>query len=244
MMIVFASLGLLAVLEVGDPAPPARAIAILLDCSGSTGPEESSKDYNRLTPCKYHEATAGLQRALRELPAGVPLSVAVFSHRGQVEAPPKNAEQMEGLIAWVRPPQPWGKDQLAGLMDRVEPLQPWNLSPTVRALLRAKMEGFPKDFRGHKSIIVVADGGDNLFPMDVQLQAIHQTKEVPVLLGKVFQDFGAAIHVIGYRVSPGDQGPLHQQFKETVEGLPRKGTFRLVGTVDELAKAIEQCARQ
>lgn len=224
-------------------APDNGAIAIVLDCSGSMGPKEGVK-YDRNTPCRYHEATAGLKKVLEKLPDGVTLSLMVYSHEWKVAGKPKNAEEIDQLIEMIRPPSVWRRDQLAGLMDRVEPLVPWNETPVVRSMWRAKREGFPENFRGFKTLLVLTDGEDNLFERDRQLNPTGRTT-IAEYINKEFAGFGVVINIVGFKVAAEEKARFQEQFQDVIEKqLPLKGKFYTVENTNELVSKLSRDLKQ
>src|SRR5262249_15596254 len=146
--------------EVHDRFGPQNgAIAIVLDCSGSMGPSyDQGEKWGPTT--KYNQATDALEKGLSELPEGGGLSLFGYGQAG----PPgmKTVEEAEETIRAVRLPKRWERKQLEGLMREVRypALEPWNQTPLVRAMWRAKQEGFPANFKGFKTLLVLTDGMD------------------------------------------------------------------------------------
>lgn len=224
-------------------APDNGAVAIVLDCSGSMGPKEGVK-YDRDTPCKYHEATGALKKVLQKLPDGVTLSVIVYSHEGKVAGKPKNSEEIDQLIELIRPPSVWRRDQLGGLMDRVEPLVPWNETPVVRSMWRAKREGFPDNFRGFKTLVVLTDGEDNLFERDRQLNPTGNAK-IADYINKEFAGFGLVVNIVGFKVAAEEKARFQEQFQDVIEKqLPLKGKFYTVENTNELVDKLGRDLKQ
>ena len=112
-------------------APAAGAVTVVLDCSGSMGPDEN----NPQAPSKFDVVTRTLETVLRRLPRGTTLSLWAF---GQAVGERKTVEKPEETITRVQGPTAWDPDdaeQRAGLMARVRALEPWNETPLVRAMV-------------------------------------------------------------------------------------------------------------
>jgi hypothetical protein len=226
--------------------PSNGALAIVLDCTGSMGlPEEDQKTvpFRRNTPCKYHEATNALRQVLTDVEKGTMVSVSVFgqaigkrNERGYaVEKQPQDAAV---TITQLREPSAWdAKTQLKALMDQVEDLLPFNETPLVRAMTRAKEEGFPPQFNGFKTMVVLTDGEDNCFKNDYKLHQRHGTKDLSKYMEEEFKDSGIVINLVGFKVDRAEAMHLTEQFKDVIEKkLPLKGKFYTVDDPQQLAE--------
>jgi hypothetical protein len=210
----------------------------VLDCSGSMGIE--AKIWNRSTPCKYHEATTAARRALARIPQGWFVSVFVFSHVQGPRAPGGQAlrEQPRDFQDWIeqfRPPKPWDPKESDMLMARLEEQCPWNETPLVRAIVRAREEGFPKEFAGPRTILVLTDGMDNCFQKDAELHQRHGTKSIGDFLHKEFDGKGITLKVAAYRVPAQEIDRLRQQMQNVIEKMNPPGDFRVINEAQKLS---------
>jgi hypothetical protein len=252
-------------------APRNGAIAIVLDCSGSMSPwyEASQRpnrqdyinyqqmEYSRFLGknkrCKYHEATKALGEVLQDLPAGVQVSVIVFSH-AVVDAdgvPDGRFEPRtpEDTIEIIREPQAWNPNQGPALIKRLERLVPFNETPLVRAIRKAHKYGFPEGHKGFKTLLVLTDGEDNRFDGDTALKNLHPgTKSIAEWITAEFKASPVRLNMIGFRVAQGEQEGLTKQFKEALENLPRsgglRGAFYAMDEVDKLKAALARGLKQ
>ena len=220
--------------------PSSGAISIIVDCSGSMITERQLVNYNRNSPCRYHEMTGALRKVLEKLPQGVTLSVWVY---GQM-LPGRNPQpEADDTITLVRKPTPWKTEELKDLMDTVEDLRPYNETPIVRSMVRAKEQGFPKDFKGFKTMMVLTDGMDTCFHKDQEMQLRHRTKEIPKFLDAEFKDAGIILNVIGFQVAAKEEKTAIDQFK-IIEKLPLPGKMYTVAEVPQLAALLEKGLKQ
>ena len=211
----------------------AGAVAVVLDCSGSMGVDET----NPTAPTKLDQAARALETVLHKLPRGTTVSVWAF---GQAVGDRKTVNDPENHIAHVRPPAAWDPDdaeQLRGLMARVRALEPWNETPLVRAMLEAKED--LTEARGFRTLLVLTDGMDNRFDKD----ALFKGKTIPGVVKEAFQDSGIVVDIIGFRFAAGEQDKAYEQFKG-IETLPLPGRFVDVEDADKLAGELELSLRQ
>jgi hypothetical protein len=192
-------------------APQNAAVAIVLDYSGSMrAPVDGADLLDRNTPCKIKEALDALEEVLSQLDPGTTVSIWIFGQSG----PPgsRTIPDVEKTIQMVRTPSVWSgqRQELRDLMDHLRPpaLQPWNETPLIRALWTAKERGFPRDFKGFKTVIALTDGLDNRFAQDTELQRLHQNKlaglppgqKMARFIEEEFKDTGVQINLVGFRV--------------------------------------------
>lgn len=179
------------------------AVAIVLDASGSMGP---GADPNS----KYRQATATLGSLLRDMPAGVQVSVWVF---GQAVGSDKTTNNPEATIARVLKPVRWDPAN-GSLVDNVmnelayPNVEPWNESPLARAILMAS-----RDLRGatgYKSVIAITDGVDNRIAGDTYTNP--QQKSLDVLMREELAGAGVSVQVIAFRVAAPEQAAARKQF--------------------------------
>lgn len=214
------------------------AVAVVLDCTGSMGPEKG-QPYDDKT--KFAEATHALERVLGRLPKGTTLSLWVF---GQAEGKQKTVAEPEHTIRRVLDPVRWDPDdasQLADLMSRVRhpALEPWNESPIVHAIMAAKAD--LENAAGYKTILVLTDGIDNRFAHDPQLNPRGQS--IPDFLTSAMAHSGIELNIIGFRMSDEDQAKAWKQF-EVVGHLFPPGHFVPVSESQTLAAALRAGLKQ
>src|SRR5262249_17721921 len=142
----------------------------------------------------------------------------------------------EDTIAAVRKPSPWDPKDLGPLMKELEELVPFLETPLVRAMVKAKNEGFPPNATGFKTLLVLTDGMDNRFERkekktgkvigyDDVLQGIRKDTKLKSWVAKEFEKVGVVINFVGFKVEKGEAKDLQDQFKDTVESLDPKGNF-------------------
>jgi hypothetical protein len=179
------------------------AVAIVLDASGSMGPGADANS-------KYRQATATLESLLRDMPAGVQVSVWVF---GQAVGGDKTTNNPEATIARVLKPVRWDPTN-GSLLDSVvnelayPNVEPWNESPLARAILMAS-----RDLRaatGYKSVIAITDGVDNRIAGDTYTNP--QQKSLDVLMREELAGAGVSVQVIAFRIAAPEQTAARKQF--------------------------------
>jgi serine/threonine-protein kinase len=212
-------------------APQNAAIAIVLDASGSMGNKEvfeGKKPWDRQTPCKYHEATTALREVLSKLPEGTSVSLFVFSHKpGQDK------------IQRIRPPTPWDpRKELDAFMGQVEMLEPYSDTPLLRTMERANREGFPRDFKGIKTMLVLTDGGDSEV----------KPSESSTRLVKEFENSGVLINTVRFKLEfdTKQEEEAAEEFQKVFEKglLPLKGKIYDVKEPKKLAKSMQEALRR
>jgi hypothetical protein len=232
-------------------APEKGALAIILDCSGSMmrgkvysslyeklgdkAAETFLEEYNEKTVCNYHDATGALKAVLAELPDGVRISIYAFSH--------STSKESNRYIELIRKPSPWSKDELKGTMSRLEKLKPYYDTPIVHSMLRVRDEGFPENFKGFKSMIVLTDGEDTEFAKDAEL--VRKYKNIPTLIREEFKDFDVTINVVGFRVTnKQEEKNFRAQFEEPIKKLTFPGKFYTTDDAAALADRLKRAVRQ
>jgi hypothetical protein len=195
----------LAILDTRSDADIAAggAVAIVLDASGSMGPGADGNS-------KYRQATATLESLLRDMPAGVQVSVWVF---GQAVGGNKTTDNPEATIARVLKPVRWDPTNgslLESVMNELAypNVEPWNESPLARAILMAS-----RDLRaatGYKSVMAVTDGVDNRIAGDTYTNP--QQKSLDVLMREELAGAGVSVQVIAFRVAAPEQAAARKQF--------------------------------
>jgi hypothetical protein len=243
-------------------APQNGALAIVLDCTGSMGVDEQfmkNNPYTRATPCKYHNATTALRRVLQELPEGTTLSLLAFGQAIGRRTPNGYAQddqpEPNQAMEMLRPPHRWDRQQLDSLMAQLEDLLPFNETPLVRAMWRAKREGFPSNFSGFKTMLVLTDGEDNCFYhlRDPQIaddkeridpELTRETKDIPTFLQKEFKDSGIQINMIGFAVTPSERMAFKNQFEKAIKDMVPPGHFYEVKDTEKLVETLRRNIKQ
>lgn len=179
------------------------AVAFVIDASGSMGPGNDSNS-------RYTRAIRSLQAVLRDLPAGVRVSVWVF---GEAVGTQKTSENAESTIRRVLDPLPWDPADPAVAERLVDGLsypavEPWNESPLTRAILLASRD--LHGVRGPRAVIAVTDGVDNRFADDRFANPAGQS--IAKVVNNELLDTGVAIHVIAYGVAQQETEAARRQF--------------------------------
>lgn len=237
------------------------AVAIIVDCSGSMlwselaenkqllykgksyyqDYEKMRRDYDAEMPCDYHEATAALAKVLATIQPGTNLSVFAFGQRLRGANQQPNAKD---TIRSFRDSAPWRPEQLQGLMADLLPLEPWNDSPTLRAMLKAKRAGFPADFRGFKTILVLTDDEDSEFKNDAELNPGGKAT-VHDFIQREFKDEGIVVKFVGYKVKKKSKLPRFQaQLENPFEQLPLGSELIPVDRPEDLVANLTRALQQ
>ena len=211
--------------EASSKSSPAGAIAVVLDASGSMGNSE-----NRPEKSKYLEAIEALRQVLSRLPEGTRISVWVF---GQAVGEGRTVDA-ERAMECMLTPIAWRTDLLPGLLSKLTALRPWNKSAVVRAMLQAAQDLEGVD--GYRALVLLTDGEDNRWLSDVE--ANPQKLDVAQAIRARFDQSEIAVHVIGYRVSDGQQRDRTQAQFQVVTQLKTPGSFLLADEVGAPAEKI------
>ncbi len=202
------------------------AIAFVVDASGSMGPPEGQPaDANT----KYAIAVKTLERVLRELPAGLIVSVYQFG-----AARPNHAKvSPEQTIETVFGPARWDPSSAAALGDKLRAAEPWDESPIIRTILRARDDLLALGDIGFRSIVVVTDGDDNRFAQDQLLNP--DGKSIPEFLSWwTFRDGKIQLNVVGFRLHrSGDRSEAEGAIPGDLK-LPLPGRFYYAEDLDRL----------
>jgi hypothetical protein len=222
-------------LAVCAPSPTGHghgAVALVLDCSGSMGADRG-QPFDQRT--KYAQAVDAVETLLKDLPAGITLSVWAF---GQAVGPDKTVQPAERSITRIRPPARWDPNDTAAQETllrsiRYPTLEPWNESPLMAAMLTAAED--LRDHPGPRSLVVITDGADNRVETDAVTNPLGLSPRD--LLKKRFRGTGVTVNVIGFRVDAEEQLPAKRQFGVVEQMLPA-GRFVQVDQMAELADAL------
>ena len=211
------------------------AIAFVLDASGSMGPPEGQPAD---ASTKYVVASKALERVLRELPAGLIVSVYLFG----AARPNYAAVAAEETIDTVYGPARWNPAQAADIARRVDAATPWDESPIVRTIVKARNDLNALGEIGFKSIVVVTDGDDNRFEKDKVLNP--QGQSIPAFLSETFKEGKVQVNVVGFRApDPATEAKMKAQFK-SIETLPIPGKFYYLDDLQSLGINLQVVTRQ
>ena len=213
------------------------AVAVVLDASGSMGPPEGVA-FSEST--RYAQATRGLGKILREMPAGTTVSLYIFG----AEVPGSRDIPAEQTIRTVRPPTRWDVSQLPALMAQITypNVVPYNDSPIVRTMIRARDDLLRLSDVGLRTIVVVTDGDDNRFEVDPLRGA--SGKDISSFLRESFKDAGIQINIVALpQTKPELIKKLQDQFKVILE-LPVPGRFYDANQPIDLVTSLRTVFRQ
>lgn len=203
-------------------------VVFVIDCSGSMGPPAKAS-FSRQT--KYAEAVQALEEVLRELPAGIEVSIWVFGQALGMEkttqAPERTIRRVVGPLTWQGPEG--NQLETVSAAIRYPAVEPWNESPIVEAMLRAKQDlQAPQGFR---AMVVITDGMDNRWESQ---NAGGGATSVAAALRSGFQGSGITVDVVGFKVADEEEAAARQQF-QTVETLWPPGRYVTVDRAEALA---------
>jgi hypothetical protein len=207
------------------------AVAIVLDCSGSTGPPpgEAMTDNTR-----YRKLLRSLRRLLATVPRGTRLSLWTFGEdTGRKETPEATIRRAVEPVRWLGT-----AEQTNEVMRTVEGLRPWNESPIVRTMLRAKADLLRAE--GSRTLIVLTDGMDNRIATDKEFNP--DKLPVPELLLAQFKGSQIAVFVVGFEIVDKEEATAREQFAALGKLTP-PGAFATVNKIDEVARAVERGLR-
>ncbi|MFQ3649816.1 MAG: vWA domain-containing protein [Gemmataceae bacterium] len=207
------------------------AVAIVLDCSGSTGPPPGEA-MNETT--RYRKLLRALRKLLATVPRGTRLSLWTFGQdTGRREAAEDTIRRAVDPVRWNGT-----TEQIDAVMSQVEGLRPWNESPIVRTMLRAKSDLLQAE--GTRTLIVLTDGMDNRITQDKQFNP--DKLPVPELLQAQFKDSQIGVYVVGFEISQKEEATARDQFA-VLSKLTPPGAFVTVNKIDEVARAVERALR-
>jgi Mg-chelatase subunit ChlD len=159
-------------------------IVIVVDFSGSmtTPVKGTNKDRREVV-------LDALRKCMKEVPAGVPVSLLTFS-----------TEQDGGQITKRWNKVPW--DPRASAVDQqmkiLEKLDPKYDTPLVASMETAK-DSFTKDFLGARTLLVLTDGGDNKVLRGEAIEA--RSAAMAKKLRDAYGNSGVLVRVIGFRLA-------------------------------------------
>ncbi len=224
------------------------AIAIVLDCSGSMIPGETSSlaEVNAL-PSKFRDAKNALARVLKQVPQGTTVSIWVF---GQARAgfitlnqrqpiDDVQGQAPEQTIRQLLPPTAWNPAQLGDLIKQLDQLWPLYGTPLVQAMWGAKLD--LDKAKGLKTLLVLTDGDDNRFMANNRFNG--QGLTIPQFIQNFFNNTGITINMIFFRVSPKELEKALENFRG-VSNLNPPGHFFTVEKFADLVVTLERSIRQ
>jgi hypothetical protein len=128
-------------------------------------------------------------------------------------------------------------------MEQLEGFIPWGETPLVHAMVDVGDSGFPANFDGFKTMVVVTDGEDNEFKDDKPLQRRLHSENLGECLINAFQKLDVLLNVIGYQVESKEEPGFIKQFKDvTVKDL--KGKFYREKDKARLVQVMRKLMRQ
>jgi hypothetical protein len=212
--------------------------------------------WNAETICKFHKATPVIWEVLRNLQVGTYVSFYVFSQavtdlddKGRPNETDEDNVHEFATIKCLRPPSKWvdREKETKLLMDKVDLLVPWHTTPLLRTMWKAHREGFPPDFKGFKSMLVITDGGDNTFNKkdDPFLTNLHKTDDIPTFLLKEFEKSDVLINTIYFSfddMMPKEEKKAAEEFEKFFreERLPLKGKVYKAEDAKALASSLRK----
>jgi len=196
------------------------SIAFVLDCTGSMrAPDSQPAD-----AASYWQAVDKCVEIIKQLPAGVSISVSIFGARGE-DSPEAAYEQVQAF-------RDRKEVELESLIGTLRNKEAWNRSAVVRAVFRT-FDDLKNQPEGTKAIVLLSDCADTRFATDSvanpKKQAIGEA-----LLAK-FDGSGIALHVLAF---PTDDA-VQQQFSVVKELKPR-GVFVPPAESATITKALLQ----
>jgi hypothetical protein len=204
------------------------AVAIVLDCSGSTGPPpgEAMTDATR-----YRKLLRSLRKILASVPRGTTLSLWVFGEdTGMKGTPEDTVRRAVEPVRWTG-----SDDQFTDVMRSVESLRPWNESPIVRTMLQAKADLLRAE--GARTLIVLTDGMDNRIATDKDFNP--DKLPVPELLLAAFKGTRINVQVVGFEIVEKEEATAREQFAALAKLTP-PGGFTTVNKIDDVVRAVER----
>ena len=177
---------------------------------------------NRPEKSKYLEAIEALRQVLSRLPEGTRISVWVF---GQAVGEGRTVDA-ERAMECMLTPIAWRTDLLPGLLSKLTALP---MEQIRRGACHAS--GCPGSRRSGRlpALVLLTDGEDNRWLSDVE--ANPQKLDVAQAIRARFDQSEIAVHVIGYRVSDGQQRDRTQAQFQVVTQLKTPGSFLLADEV-------------
>jgi hypothetical protein len=204
------------------------AVAIVLDCSGSTGPPAGEA---MTEATRYRKLLRSLRKVLAAVPRGTTLSLWVFGEdTGRKDSPEATIRRAVEPVRWSG-----SEEQLTEVMRSVESLRPWNESPIVRTMLRAKGDLIRAE--GARTLIVLTDGMDNRIAADKEFNP--DKLPVPELLLAAFKGTRINVQVVGFEVVEKEEAAAREQFAALGKLTP-PGGFTTVRKIDDVARAVER----
>jgi hypothetical protein len=236
------------------------AIAIVLDFSGSMaelppGPGGKPREPDwKNKDSKNQQALRTLQEVLLDLPQGTPISLRLFGHQKAFDQNLYNsrtaginpadkdkfelaAAEATGSELIYKGPVTWkaNLDELRREILNKLNIEPYYQTPLLRTMIEANND-FPEDYKGTKTMLVLTDGEDNLYP-----KATREA-EVKKRLKAAFADSDIAIQMVLFRVDKKELDDAKRQFAD-VEKFDTSGRIWVVEDNTKLKDQIEQALR-
>lgn len=211
-------------------------IALVLDCSGSMGTQQG-QSFDDTT--KYAQAVKAVEQIVKELPAGVRLSVWMF---GQAGSQNKTVNPSEQTIRRILAPIIWNpsdKKRVEELIGKIAypACEPWNESPLVAGLIAATKD-FTNQEDAFRTVLAITDGFDNRIESD---QANNPGRATAAdVIRQTFANTGIVLNVIGFRVQQHETKKTADSMA-VVRDLFPPGKYVQVDKAEDLVNVLRSC---
>ena len=203
-------------------------LVIVVDYSGSMGAVDGHPE---ITP-RIDRVLKALEECLKNIPRGVKVTLLTFSHKG-------SDAHNEGIqVQW--PKERWDPATLDKKMDVLEHLTPWGRTPLVLATVEG-LRQFTEDFEGAKTLLILTDGGDNLYKTRDAVTLKTNPNSMAQCLQKYFSKGDVALNVVGFeldQLTDPDEKKGLLQYQDAIKTI--NGVFLSVDKGVELAGQLEQ----
>ncbi len=178
-----------------DESLRAGAVAIVLDWSASMNGADANKE------TKYQQAVAALEEVLAGLPRGTVVSLFLLGVNDGSAGPAARR------VAMAEPRDFGGaqRGQLRALIASLGTQAEGQVSPITYSIRQARNEGFPRDFLGFKTVLVLTDGDDNV------------VSEPYPIIEKSLADTEINLQMIFFRASDAEERNARKQFARVAE---------------------------
>lgn len=232
------------------------AIAIVLDCSASMGPDPLPRAtyYARLDDpvkrTKFTEARQALVSVLGKVPAGTQVSLWTFSQEKRGGARMLNefnaavqarASHPEQTIERIFGPSAWDPKMIDSLIRKLNDLDPFHGTPLVAAIARAKDD--LRDARGFRSLVVLTDGDDDQFAKNTDPTARKAAIEEKIR--SEFQNSGVMVNMICFKLQIAELERARRNFEDVLtRQLEPPGSFVQADDGEMLIDKLRMSLRQ
>ncbi len=210
------------------------AMTVVLDYSGSMTLDPADRTNNTVLPRgkrRLDRALNALQTCLEKLPAGVRLTVITF------RAPYDNANVPHQDIQTRFGPKEWDPRKTQSLIEELRDLPPDGATPLVETVGRAA-DSLRKDDRKAKTLLVITDGGDDMFEDKTPVK--EREKDMEKFLHDHFDRTDISLHVVGieFQYLPPVEKEGADAFAEAIPEVD--GTFTDERDMSKLADDLRQ----